>query len=166
MKIFLISFLTTVSIAFTGMFYEKHPLDSLGKILQFVAEKVELKHRMMPIGTSIASPDGILKRVGLEFKYNQQMSKKEFSEILFEIATLLLEKINENEEIRPSLDHYPFDYSDISIVIFLMKENGRFIDPDYTDVALEYGSFIFHTNDPSTKFGYKTTIKEPIHHNE
>lgn len=134
---------------------------SLGEILNEVALEAKSKYELRAIGTSVASPNGVLKKAGIHFEFSQQLSKQEFRLILHNLTDLLINKINKNHNLRLSIENYPFTASNIDITIFINKDDDNdFYYPDLSIASLKYGVYVFKTNDPDSKYGYKTWEEE------
>lgn len=153
-------FITTLS----GSFFEKSNVDprvSLGKDISKVIEYVEKKYGFWPIGTSIAFPDE-LKSVGIHFQIDRQIPKNELYPILIDITNYLKNILNTDQALIPSMHSYPFEISDVEIVIFFTNNESieRVCHPDVNVAELSEGYFVFRTVDPENTNNYKSQIKE------
>jgi hypothetical protein len=70
-----------------------------------------------------------IRMLALSFNYYKPVNIEQGREMLMAAGSLFLKTINENDEIRPYLDTYPFLPKNIEIRIFLMSSDGSLVDP-------------------------------------
>src|SRR5436190_1489273 len=83
-----------------------------------VAERCAEKYHM----AIISDRAGLMKKVNLlgnDFRIKGPLSQEKLREILVDCVEGLLEALNGNEEIRPSLKTYPFNAEGVDIGIFI-----------------------------------------------
>lgn len=93
------------------------------------------KYKLLPIGTSVAMPSGVIKKLGLEFQLYGPESKEEIRKILINCSQELLNIINSNLEIRPYLECYPFTIDRIGIGLFINHKDNSGVDYPHIGIA-------------------------------
>ncbi|MBA3238057.1 MAG: hypothetical protein H0T62_06870 [Parachlamydiaceae bacterium] len=133
----------------------------VNKILYEASTSIEKKYNLKPIGTGISMPGGVVKNLSLAFDPRQRFSKDQLRELTIQFSTELLNQINSNEEIQPSLVKRPFTIENVEIVIYNHDKQGYSIyDPEIAVAHLDHGIIDYKTNDPENEFKYKNRHKE------
>lgn len=145
-----------------------HPIFSAVKICETVEFEAKSKYGFIPTSpTMCIPPSGNLQSIAINFEYRQKLTKKECRLILHNLATMLIEKINANQELRGLLSNYPFDISNVKLTIYITQDEGtRAYYPDLGVASLDSGVFVFKTWDPNVKYAYKTTEEESYNSND
>lgn len=86
---------------------------------------VQLKNEknLYPFGTAGRMMNQI-KMLGLSLHYYEPIDIEQARELLVYSTTLFLKMINDNEQIRPYLQNYPFTSENIQIRIYLQMPDG------------------------------------------
>ena len=93
-----------------------------------------------------------IRMLALSFNYYKPVEIEQARELLFSAGSLLLKTINENEQIRPYLDTYPFQPKNIEIRIFLKAADKFAIeDEKLCGISMLDGILEYEIHDPKTK---------------
>lgn len=95
------------------------------KVVDEVVAKYEEKYGLSFSGVSESAPSGKYSEIGISFNTKQVFEKDKGREIVLEIATDFLDKINQDPSLKDYLDVYPFDFSNITINIFIKPTDGQ-----------------------------------------
>ncbi|CDR34241.1 hypothetical protein [Criblamydia sequanensis] len=102
-----------------------------------------------------------VKKLSMEFQHKGILNKNELRKLLIELTDLFLEEINNNEEIRPYLENYPFTPKNIDITIYIRdSQNQRVFYPNLCVASSLYGKLLFHTNDEANPIAPFYTTEE------
>lgn len=106
-----------------------------------------------PFGTGAQMMDEI-KMLGLYFNYYKEIDIDTARDLLISAATVFLDTINKNEQIRPYLFNFPFKPENIEISIALANTDGSEIPPKkLCFVVMRAGILEYKANQPdSNKF--------------
>ena len=140
-----------------------YPVDQrvVNPLMGKAAKYFEHKYHMNPIGIGISMPNGIVKRLGIEFQVQKPLSKQEAREILIACANELLSMINNNKEIRPYLRNFPFTLKNVGIGIFIANQDGSDVyHPDICVASISNGELTYDTRDKNNRYSYKSTTTE------
>ncbi|MBS0585361.1 MAG: hypothetical protein JSR76_03550 [Verrucomicrobia bacterium] len=94
-----------------------------------VALKLKKEKNLCSIGSG-AEMMYEIKLLGLSFNYYDEIEIAKGRELLVFAASEYLDAINNNVELRPYLDHWPFTANDIEIDIGILKPTGKEVDSD------------------------------------
>lgn len=87
------------------------------------AGKLAKKYSIKPSGMTVGMPSCIVKLLGLEFDIIGPLSIDEIRTLLITLSDDFLYEINEDPNIRPYLESYPFTKDKINIVLFFKDKN-------------------------------------------
>lgn len=116
--------LSVVLCSCVGGFYNKERKAAF-KVIDEVVEKYENKYGLSFSGVSESAPSGKYSEIGISFSLNKILEKDEGRKIVLEIATDFLDRINQDSKLKNYLEVYPFDFSNITINIFLKPVDGQ-----------------------------------------
>lgn len=134
---------------------------SMDQILNNFSKYMEKKYHLIPVGTTIGSPGGIIRLLGLDFQIDRVLTKEEARQILMDGAQKFLFEINNDENIRKSLKNYPFTEKNIRIVIFIHDSNGQSVfHPNLGTASILNGELCFTTTDSQNTLRYETDESE------
>lgn len=148
-KINIIILMLVSSILF-GFIFDQTPehVKIAHKVRSKISEEIERKFNVKEVGTG----GGMYKTINLlclSFDCRKKVLKEDASSMLIAISQFFLEKINENEEIRPYLCNYPFGIDNVEIDIFFYDKNGGDLsDPYIASAVCSEGTMIYSTSDP------------------
>jgi hypothetical protein len=127
--LFFVVFITSCDPPYVG---DNPYMPSKGALVNEVTNKtlVQLKKEkeLYPCGIGSGMMHQI-RMLAIGFRYYKEVDIDKARELLMEAGTLYLNTINAKEQIRPFLQNYPFQPSNIEIRIFLQKTNGSEPDP-------------------------------------
>lgn len=134
---------------------------SYGFISKFASEMND-KYGLSPFGSGGKGGDpGKYLGMYVAFQSNKPILKDEARRLILSISEEFLKKINENEEIRPQLQNFPFTIKNIEVAIFFTNPDGTDAkDPYIGVVGNTEGKIRYKTNDPDKEYGYKTWEEE------
>ena len=106
------------------------------------------KNRLVLVASGYSMPEKV-KRFMVYFISGQKLSPEQAWVLTLNSSQDLLALINENEEIRPFLDHYPFTESDIELRIHFIDEKGEPMLPPFIALAfMDEGKIACYYLDP------------------
>ena len=101
--------------------YQPRPQDILAnEITISTAQKLIKTQNLHFVGTGGAMMDNI-EMLAVSFEYDQEVTQEQARQLLIVAAEEYLRAINQNEEIRPYLDQYPFTAKNVKICIYFHK---------------------------------------------
>lgn len=112
--------------------------------------QLKREKELYPCGVGGGMMDQI-KMLALSFDYYKLVDIEQARELLVYSTTLFLNIINENMEIRPYLEHYPFNPENIEIRIYLQNSDGS--EPNsgkLTIVKMMNGTLEYVIRNPET----------------
>jgi hypothetical protein len=130
--------------------------------------KPEWKKRITVCGTTKGMPGGIVENLGLAFDIKGPMSRDEIRKMLLEMGQQFLNKLNQDKQLQPYLQHRPFTPDDIDLSLYFRdSKNGGLRDPHIGYAALRYGKLVYcvieeQNGIPRDKFEYKETYEEAL----
>lgn len=140
----------------------------VNKLMGKTAKLLSKKYQSRPVGVSVGMPGGVVKSLGLEFDVVGPLTKAEIRQILFNFSDDLLSAINNDTNIRPYLECYPFTRDRIKIVLYLYDKNHFDLEPPHIGMAsikrgkLEYLTLITVEGVLNVKNEYVETEEEAI----
>lgn len=146
------------------------PLYAISKNEQLILQverqavkKLSAKYKMDCIGTGGGNKDGQVRMSSLSFIKPKPLDKEEARRLIVACTQEYLQMINDNEELRPALLHYPFTERDVELTIFSTYPDGHDVyHPIIGVVSSEHGKISYQTNDPDKKHAYKLDEEEPF----
>lgn len=150
--IILIGLISLCTIGFKFMHLEEIPEneEAVNELLSVSTMKLKKKYKMRPSGTGVAMPGGVVKKLGLDFHITGPLSKDDIRKILVHSAQDFLSYINADKEIRPYLDHFPFEMNNVELTLFLNDSQGTGLSNPHVGIAaistdeLEYDYLVDH----------------------
>ena len=103
------------------------------------ADKIEHEKNLHLIGTGGRMMDHI-RMMAMSFNLYQEVTLEQTRSLLLYVVTTYLDAINQSDEIRPYLSHYPFTPQDIEIRIAIYK-------PDRSEPPLDKICYASAVND-------------------
>lgn len=82
------------------------------------------KYHMEAIGVNFSIPRGIIKKLGIHFNIRGPLSKEELRTILVYATQDFVDYVNADQKIQPFLEHKPFTFKNVDIILFVKKSNG------------------------------------------
>ncbi len=120
--------------------------------------QLKMEKELYPCGVGSGMMNQI-KMLALAFNYYKDADIEHARELLMAGATLFLNKINSNEQIRPYLDNYPFRPENIQIIIYLQTPIGS--PPDFGKlIVVSMSDGILRYSIENSKTGPLITIHE------
>jgi hypothetical protein len=116
------------------------------KISSKVTARLAKRHNMIACGGSGGMMDTV-NHVGISFQKVGVFSKDEARKIVVDCVEELLRAFNEDEEIRPHLQNYPFTTNNIRVSIFFCIAGGEIYYPDFAVVGLSAGDIVFRASE-------------------
>jgi hypothetical protein len=102
---------------------------------------------------------GQIRMLALSFDYRNPVTIQEGRELLVAAVQTLLAETNRNEKIRPYLQKYPFDPTNVEIRIFLRNDDGSGLGENTLRViAAAEGILSYYIEVPDKNFGHFKTI--------
>jgi hypothetical protein len=92
------------------------------RLLSKTAKQLKVEKGLIPIG-DMGQMMGNIQAMGLSFQYFHIINLEEARNLLVYASNVFLNNINENKEIRPYLNNYPFTPKNIELVIFLYQSD-------------------------------------------
>lgn len=121
-------------------------------ITSATAQKIERETALRLIGTGGGAIDHI-RKLNMSFEYLGEMSVDQARELLVYCVDGYLSAINEHEQIRPHLIHYPFTPNDVEITIFISQRDRRKVPVGALAVVSERkGVLNYDTRQEGTNF--------------
>ena len=163
-KIFIVILLICIGLAIfnLSMNYGMHTdLSAEDEILyRFLKEEgqfLEKKYHMRQCATGLGGMDKIWL-MSLSFqRFGNPLNEIDSRELIIHCVDDFLEAINNNEELRPILESYPFTAKNLELTIFNYDKNQNSIYfPAIAVVSNSRGKIAFLTETATTKYGYHT----------
>ena len=133
------------------------PSKMVTDIINECTSEMAKKYGVFPVGLGLG---GEISSAGLLIEVHQELNQNALRNIALDCWTLLNDKINASEELKPFLTPYPFS---ASLDLFIMNKDGsRNFDPTICFVGVGKDGVCYHTNEPDKEFGYKNTFEESI----
>lgn len=134
------------------------------KISGRIAEQLKNKYDLdlNGIGLSGNGDENTLKSIKLMFSLTHLVTKEEGRDLILKCIEDFLREINDFEEIRPYLIHFPFTYEDIGLRI-LFYSDARYeptVDPNIDCISLIEGVIKYSIPDKQNRFTNKSIEKE------
>jgi hypothetical protein len=123
----------------------------------FVQLKIEKGLRPRGVGAQMMDQ---IKMLALAFGYYKEVDIEEARELLVYAGRVFLGIINENEQIRPLLDNYPFKPENIQIQIVLQKPNGSEVSPGKLCIVTMRNGILNYKTDSPEGYTLLTTHEE------
>lgn len=95
------------------------------RVINEISSEFEKKYGLTFSGVSESAPSGKYRNLGFMLDSKRVLEKDEGRKIVLEIATAFLDRINKDTELKHYLDVYPFDFSNITVEIFIMLPTGE-----------------------------------------
>ncbi len=106
------------------------------------------KNQLVLVTSGYSIPEKVTRFI-VHFKSDQKLSPEQAWVLTLNSSQDLLALINENEEIRPFLYHYPFTESDIELWIHFIDEKGEPMLPPFIALAfMDEGKIACYYLDP------------------
>jgi hypothetical protein len=147
---------------------EYHPSDKqklANELRARVASKLKKETELRPCGTH-GQMMGQIKMLGLSFNYYKPISIEEGRELLITAVDEFIKNVNEDEDIRPHLNNYPFKSKNIDIRIFIHNPNGSDVTAGNLRVITSIDGILeYDIRDPKTNrltTIYKETYEEAL----
>ncbi len=122
--------------------------------------QLKMEKGLYPFGTGARMMDQI-KMLALAFHYYKEVEIEEARELLLYAGNVFLNIINNNEQIRPYLDNYPFKPENIEITIYLKNTDGsKFAPEKLCVISMVNGVLEYEAKNPET-LRLLTICKEP-----
>lgn len=142
MRIFFISLVLILSVFFMGfkLFNRGEVMvpkeeQVVNSLIGRAAETLKQKYKMKPIGTTVSMPRCVVKNLGVHFQIHGPVTRSEIRKVLVEVAKDFLSMVNEDLELRPLLESYPFSAKNIDIALFIKDDTGKGIRDPYISYA-------------------------------
>lgn len=126
-----------------------------------ISREIQQKFHVTQIGSGGGMRDTV-NLICLAFDYrNPTMTQDEARELIVPILQLFLQRINENEEIRPYLKNYPFLIDNIEVSIIIHDYEGRIlVDPSVAIVSSCLGDVSYAILHPEGLYKEKNKYRE------
>jgi hypothetical protein len=135
------------------------------QISKEVAIQLKKDKELYPCGFGGGTSDKI-RMLALSFNYYKEIEIKEARELLMTAGNLFVNKINDNERVRPYLKNYPFMLKNIELRIFLQNKNGSEFGADkLSAISMIEGILEYDIRSPDTHLFttiYTETFEEAI----
>lgn len=118
--------------------------DLMSKSADFLSKK----NKMRAVGITVSMPGGIVKSLGLEFDVVGPLTKEGIRKILVDSSDKFLCAINQDVDVRPYLECYPFTREMVDIVLFFYDKDHVGLKHPHIGIASIRGK----------KLHYKTLI--------
>lgn len=131
-----------------------------GRTAEHLNDKYDL--RLIGVGLSGSGDEDKLKEIELTFSLTHLVTKAEGRDLILKCIEDFLHEINDFEEIRPYLVHFPFTYEDIGLRI-LFYSDARYeptLDPNIDCISLIEGVISYDVSDAQNRFKIKSIEKE------
>ncbi len=130
------------------------------KIRNELEHTLPKKYKIKVISESAGLADSV-NILGLGFQIKSPQDKDTLRSILINCVESFKKKVNENEEIRPYLQNYPFSENNIYVDLFVVDNEGNeAFDPEISSANARKGMVLFFYTDRMNKFSYSRTEKE------
>lgn len=142
--------------------FEQQPVHAIvgEMVCSKISREVQQKFNIVEIGNGGGMRDNV-KLVSFDFNCPNIVDKDEARLLLITIVEFFLERINENEEIRPYLSNYPFEIKNVIIILSFMTKNGdQIFDPFIATAICMQGKILYATNDPNNSLARKNKFIE------
>ena len=80
-------------------------------------------------------PGGTVKLLGLDFQIRGPLPKEEIRKLLIELNREFILLVNSDENVRPYLEHYPFEIKNIEITLFFRDARGMKLNDPHISIA-------------------------------
>jgi hypothetical protein len=128
------------------------------EVLANAAIKLRNEKGLVLCGTS-GGMLGQIRMLALSFDYRNPVTIQKGRELLIAAVQTLLAETNHNEKIRPYLQNYPFDPTNVEIRIFLRNDDGSGLGENTLRViAAAEGILSYYIEVPDKNFGHFKTI--------
>jgi len=106
-------------------------------------------------------PGGPIRELCLSFKTTTRLTREGLRSLLIQLADILINQVNMNEDIQPFLFNTPFNVGNVQIIIFNNEKDGReLLDPEISTAEISHSSLTYRTLDPNNNFRFKNEFKE------
>jgi hypothetical protein len=115
------------------------------------AIQIKKEKNLQPCGSGGGGVEKI-RMLYLAFDYYKQIDVEEARELLIDAGNLFLKLINEDEQIRPYLQNYPFLPKNIEMAIFFKNPDGSEVDSGKLSILVlsKNEKLRYEINDPET----------------
>ncbi len=138
-----------------------HEEKLVDEIIAKTAREVKKKYNLTACGSGASMPGGPIKMIGLSFDTRKSHTKDQLRELLINIAQLMVQQVEDNEEIQKFIKNPPFTVKNAEIIIFNHDEKGlQVYDPCIGVAQISNNKLWYVTNDPNDSFKYKNEYEE------
>jgi hypothetical protein len=154
--------LTILYLAFASKAYNisenKKLIHSAGK---FARKKISAKNKMQYLSGSGMMENGKMRMTSLSFSIPKPLTKNDARRLIVACVQEYLQIINQDEEVRPALQHFPFKVENVELTIYSKLPDGRAMgDPFIGDVSCINKQIYYNTNNPANEYRYKFREEE------
>jgi hypothetical protein len=130
-------------------------------ILYNTVKEVEKKYKIQAIGTGVAMPSGVVRKLALSFEVRKSLSKNQLRIWLLEISNELINQINASVKVQKYLVTSPATIESVDIILYNSNKDGlEVFDPEISVADIAGGILTYLTVDPSDIYGYKNRYTE------
>jgi len=133
----------------------------LYRFIRRTGKILEKKYQIRQSATGIGGMDKVWL-MSIDFdRYGDPINEQEARKLIIACVDDFLEAVNNDEELRPFLQDFPFTAKNLELRIFNFDKNQELQSfPFIAIVTDSRGKIGFLTKDPNIKYGYKTDTEE------
>lgn len=119
----------------------------LKKAVDTFSEKVATSDRLS-LTTYLEIGGTKIKEVSLFYSSTQDLALEDARKLMLKVTTSFLDLINNNENIKPDLEPYPFTSSQLDVTIFFRDAKGRYAQhPKIAQISSHKGVITYYKFD-------------------
>ncbi len=131
------------------------------EIIAKTAKSGQKEYGLKPCGSGASMPNGPIKTIRLSFDTRKAHTKDQLRELLINMAQLMVQQVEDNEEIQKFIKNPPFTVNNAEIIIFNHDEKGlQVYDPCIGVAQISNSKLWYVTNDPNGSIKYKNEYEE------
>lgn len=115
------------------------------------SKEMKKNHEWVLSGFGGSFYGGDIKKLDLSFALNKNLNIQEARKLIIKGSQILIASMNNNEEIRQYLHHFPFDSTDLNYSIRFEENNYLFVSSEYVArVLVANGKVYYSVFNPKT----------------
>jgi hypothetical protein len=128
---------------------------------KLAGKQIATRNEMQYMGSGGGMKDGKIRMSSLSFSIPKPLRKKEARRLIVACIQEYLQIINQNEELRTALLHFPFTIEDVELTVYSKYPDGRKVYDPYIGVVFSGNNTIYYrSNDPANEYKYKLREEE------